>query len=104
MMPDKIFFWGATAVFGLELGFFIFSFIPLALTRFIFWITALIGTIVGPMSGFWVVLVWYINDYSTVTDFTGAYTVTKIFIHLFLLTGWFLFMAIFSSELIDPIW
>ena len=104
MMPDKILFWGGSAIWGLTIGFFLFSFIPTAVTRFIFWMTALLGTIAGPLSGFWVILIWYINDYATVTEFTGAYTVAKIFIHLFLLTAWFLFMTIFNSELLDPIW
>ena len=103
-MPDKIFFWGASAIYGLTVGFFILSFIPLALTRFIYWLVALIGTIAGPLSGFWVVFIWYINDYSSVTEFEGPYTVTKIFLHLFLLGAYFLFISIFSSELIDPIW
>lgn len=104
MMPDKIFFWGGTAIWALNLGFFLISFIPTAVTRFTFWLIALCGTIIGPLSGFWVVLIWYVNDYSTVTEFTGAYTVAKIFIHLFLLALWFLFMTIFNSELLDPIW
>jgi len=104
MMPDKIFFWGSTGIWGLTITFFLFGLIPSAAFRFMYWLVVLLGSIVGPMSGFWVVLVWYIMDYTVITDFTGAYTVPKIFLHSFLLFAWFLFMTLFTSEMIDPIW
>ena len=104
MMPDKIFFWGSTGIWGLTLFFFLIALIPAAAMRFMYWLVVLLGAIIGPLSGFWVVLVWYIMDYSLITDFTGSYTIPKIFLHTFLLFAWFLFMTLFSSEMIDPIW